>query len=297
MTFLTTVTKWLPLLGGEKVFWRESGSPSSPTIVLLHGFPSSSSQFRNLIPLLAPHYRVIAPDFPGYGFTEVPEGYNYTFDNIADTVDEFLGKIPNPPKKYSIYIFDYGAPVGLRLALRHPERIEAIVSQNGNAYLDGLGEFWDPAKDLWANNTKETRDAIRFLFEIDVTKSQYTGGEKHPELIDPIGWTLDQAGMERPGNKEIQIDLFYDYRTNLPLYPKFQEYFRKSQVPLLAAWGKNDIIFLSPGAEAFKRDLPKAEIHLLDAGHFVSETQTTVIAKLILDFLKKNGIGGHGHGH
>lgn len=290
MTFLTTVTKYLTLVGGEKVFWRESGSVHSPTILLLHGFPSSSHQFRNLIPLLAPKYRLIAPDFPAYGFTEVSADYNYTFDNIADTVDRFLTEIPNPPSKYSIYIFDYGAPVGLRLALKHPEKIQAIISQNGNAYDEGLGAFWDPIRALWTDNSTEHRDAIRDFLEIGGTKSQYVNGTKDPESIAPESYTLDQARMDRPGNKDIQLDLFYDYRTNLPLYPKFQEYFRTSRVPILAAWGKNDAIFIPPGAEAFKRDSPKAEVTFLDAGHFAVETNTVEIADLILGFLKKHHI-------
>ena len=290
MTFLTTITRYLTLLSGEKVFWREAGSVHSPTVLLLHGFPSSSHQFRNLIPILAPKYRVIAPDLPAFGFTEVPADYNYTFDNLANTIDQFLDKIPNPPKRYSIYIFDFGAPTGLRIATKHPERIQAIISQNGNAYVEGLGAFWEPVEAIWANNTKENQDKIRPFFEIDGTKSQYVNGTKDPEAIAPESYTLDQARLDRPGNKDIQLELLYDYRTNIPLYPKWQEYFRKSQVPLLAAWGKNDAIFIPPGAEAFKKDLPKAEVHLLDAGHFAVETNTVEIGQLILDFLKKHGI-------
>jgi pimeloyl-ACP methyl ester carboxylesterase len=290
MTLLTTVTKYLPLLSGENIFFRESGSLSSPTVLLLHGFPSSSHQFRNLIPLLAPQYRVIAPDFPGFGFTEVPAEYNYTFNNIASTIDQFLEQIPNPPAKYSIYIFDYGAPVGLRLALKHPERIQSIITQNGNAYVEGLGDFWKPIEALWKDNSTAHRDAIRPFLELDATKGQYLNGTKDPESVAPESYTLDQALMDRPGNKDIQLDLFYDYRNNLPLYPKFQQYFRNSQVPLLAAWGKNDVIFVPPGAEAFKRDLPKAEIHLLDGGHFLEESNTKEIAELILSFLQRNHI-------
>ncbi|KAF2707648.1 alpha/beta-hydrolase [Pleomassaria siparia CBS 279.74] len=291
MTSLTTtVPKYLTLLRGEKIFWRESGSVHSPTILLLHGYPSSSHQFRNLIPILAPKYRVIAPDLPGFGFTEVPSTYDYTFDNLADTIDEFLEKIPHPPTKFSIYIFDYGAPTGLRLATKHPEKIEAIISQNGNAYLEGLGEFWNPVKELWANNSKENQDALRPFLEIDGTKSQYVQGAQDPSAIAPESYMLDQALLDRPGNKEIQLQLFYDYRNNVALYPKWQEYFRVSQVPLLAAWGKNDFIFIPPGAEAFKKDLPKAEVHLLDAGHFLLETNAVQQGKLILEFLKKNDI-------
>lgn len=291
MTFLSTVTKFLALSGGETVFYREAGSVHSPTILLLHGFPSSSHQFRNLIPILAPHYRVIAPDLPAFGFTSVPENYTYTFDNIVKTIDSFLEEIHDPPQKYSIYVFDYGAPTGFRLALKHPERIGAIVSQNGNAYVEGLGEFWNPIKDFWASgNSASVRDSLRWLLEYNTTKFQYTEGTPDPSTIAPESYTLDQALMERPGNKEIQLDLLYDYHTNVELYPQWQEYLKKSQVPLLAAWGKNDIIFIPPGAESFKKDLPKAEIHLLDGGHFVEETNTTAIGGLMIEFLKKHGI-------
>ncbi|KAH7123679.1 putative hydrolase [Dendryphion nanum] len=292
MTFLTAATRYLNLTleGGEKIFYREAGSTESPTVLLLHGFPTSSHQFRDLIPRLAPKYRVIAPDFPGYGFTEVPSGYSYTFDNLANTIDEFLEKIPQPPQKYSIYIFDYGAPVGLRLALKHPDRIQAILSQNGNAYDEGLGAFWDPIRAVWENKNDETLAGISYLVEYNATKWQYENGTSDLSTVGPEFYTLDQTHMDRPGNKDIQVALLYDYRNNLPLYPKFQEYFRKSQVPLLAAWGKNDAIFVPPGAEAFKRDLPNAKVELLDGGHFVSVTHTAQLAKLILDFLKDNNI-------
>jgi pimeloyl-ACP methyl ester carboxylesterase len=290
MTVLHTLTRFLTLSSGEKVFWREAGSVDSPTILLLHGFPSSSHQFRNLIPLLAPKYRVIAPDYPGFGFTVPTNNYTYTFDNIFKTVDGFLDAIPNPPKKYSIYVFDYGAPVGIRLALKYPDRIQAIITQNGNAYVEGLGAFWDPIRALWAANTTANRDAIRPFLEINGTKSQYDNGEDHPELIPPESYTLDQALMDRPGNKDIQFDIFYDYQNNLPLYPKIQEWFRKSQVPTLVAWGKNDNIFIYPGAEAFKRDLPNAQFSPIDGGHFALENHVDEMAHLILGFLEKNGV-------
>ena len=290
MSFVPTVTKYQTLPAGEKVFYRESGSIQSPTIILLHGFPSSSHQFRNLIPILAQKYRVIAPDLPAYGFTTVPSSYSYTFDSLAETIDSFLEQIPHPPSKYSIYVFDYGAPTGFRIATKHPERIQSIISQNGNAYIEGLGEFWAPIKKLWTSNSVENRDALRPFFEIDVTKWQYEGGTEDPSSIDPTSYTLDQVLMDRPGNKELQIDLFYDYRNNVVLYEKWQEYFKKSQVPLLAVWGKNDPIFVPPGAEAFKRDLPKSEVHLLNAGHFAVESNTVEIGKLILEFLEKNNI-------
>jgi pimeloyl-ACP methyl ester carboxylesterase len=290
MTFLTTATKYLALPGGENIFYRESGSIHSPTIVLLHGFPTSSHQFRNLIPILALRYRVIAPDLPSFGFTSVPSSYNYTFDNLAETIDSFLEHIPHPPLEYSIYVFDYGAPTGFRIAAKHPERIQSIITQNGNAYTEGLGAWWDPVKELWASNSTENRDALRPFFEINGTMSQYEVGTKDPSSIDPASYTLDQALLDRPGIKEAQLDLAYDYRNNIALYEKWHDYFRKSQVPLLAAWGKNDIIFVPAGAEAFKRDLPKAEVHLLDGGHFVGETNTVEIGKLILEFLEKNHI-------
>jgi len=290
MTFLTTITRYLSLSTGESVFYREAGAPTSSTILLLHGFPSSSHQFRNLIPLLATQHHVIAPDFPGFGFTTVPDGFKYTFENLATTIDTFLTELPNPPTTYSIYIFDYGAPVGMRIATKYPEKIQAVITQNGNVYEEGLGAFWNPIRDLWrTNNSTPAREAL-LPFLHNGTKGQYVNGEPDVSTIDPTSYTLDQALMERPGNIDIQLDLFYDYRTNLPLYPRWQEYLRKSQVPVLAAWGKNDIIFLSPGAEAFKKDLPKAEINLLDAGHFAVESHTEAIAGLILDFLRRKGI-------
>ncbi|KAF2467379.1 putative hydrolase [Lindgomyces ingoldianus] len=290
MKFKTVTTQFLTLLSGEKVFWREAGSVHSPTVLLLHGFPSSSHQFRNLIPLLEPNYRVIAPDLPGFGFTEVPSNYTYTFDNLFNTIDTFLEKIPKPPSKYTLYIFDYGAPVGLRLALKHPEKVQAIVTQSGNAYVDGMGDFWNPIRALWANNSQENRDALLPFLTLAGTKSQYDNGVADPSRLDPASYTLDQALLDRPGNKEIQINLFYDYQNNVKLYPKFQEYFRKSQIPLLACWGEHDIFFIAPGATAYKRDLPNAEIKFLDAGHFATESNPKQIAELMIEFLKKNEI-------
>jgi len=291
MTLLTTLTKYLSLSSGENIFYREAGLPTSPTILLLHGFPSSSHQYRNLIPVLAPHYRVIAPDLPAYGFTTVSSNYTYTFDNIASTIDTFLSEIPNPPAKYSIYVFDYGAPTGFRIALKHPERIQAIISQNGNAYDEGLGAFWDPIKTLWnSNNSASARDVLRPFLEIEGTKSQYFNGTVDPSSISPESYSLDQYLLDRPGNKEIQLDLFYDYRTNPEKYPAWQKWLRESQVPLLAVWGKNDPIFVPPGANAFKRDLPKAEVHLLDASHFAVESHAVEIGTLIVRFLKRHGI-------
>lgn len=291
MTFLSTMTKYLTLSTGEEVFYREAGLINSPTIILLHGFPSSSHQYRNLIPVLSPQYRVIAPDLPGFGFTSVSDNYTYTFDNIAETIDTFLAEIHDPPAKYSIYVFDYGAPTGFRIATKHPERIQAIISQNGNAYVEGLGSFWDPIKNVWnTNNSAAGRDALRPFLEIDGTKSQYFGGTVDPSAIAPESYSLDQYLMNRPGNKDIQLDIFYDYRTNLPLYPVWQKWMNETQVPLLAVWGKNDPIFIAPGADAFKRDLPKAEVHLLDAAHFAVESHAVEIGTLMIQFLKRHGI-------
>ncbi|KAF2437446.1 putative hydrolase [Karstenula rhodostoma CBS 690.94] len=290
MTFLTTITRFLALSTGESIFYREAGAPTSPTILLLHGYPSSSHQFRNLIPLLAPEYRVIAPDFPGFGFTNVSTSYTYTFDALAATVSTFLSEIHDPPTKYAIYIFDYGAPVGLRLALEHPDRISAIITQNGNAYASGLGSFWDPIRTLWnSNNSGPAREAL-VPFLQSGTKGQYTDGEPDPAALDPAAWTLDQALLEREGVFDIQLDLMYDYRTNLELYPKVQEWFRESQVPLIAVWGRNDVIFPPVGAEAYKGDLPGAEVNFLDAGHFAMEWHTGAVAGLILEFLGRKGI-------
>jgi pimeloyl-ACP methyl ester carboxylesterase len=275
---------------GETVFYREAGSATAPTILLLHGFPTSSHQYRNLIPLLAGKYHVLAPDLPGFGFTTVPDNYVYTFDNLATTISTWLKTIPNSPKKYSIYIFDYGAPTGLRLALENPSAVSAIISQNGNAYVEGLGEAWAPIQKYWASNSNADRDGIRFTLAAGTTKWQYEFGTPDLSTIAPETYTLDQALLDRPGNNDIQLDLFYDYRKNVDLYPKFHEYFKTSQVPLLAVWGKNDAFFIPPGAEAFKKDLPKVEVHLLDAGHFAVESHTSEISELILAFLGKNGI-------
>lgn len=283
---ISTVT-----VDGVDLFYRSAGSQSSPVILLLHGFPSSSHQFRNLIPLLAANYYVIAPDLPGFGFTVVPESrkYNYTFSSLAVTVGAFLDALKI--QKFAVYIFDYGAPTGLRLALQRPEAVTAIITQNGNAYVEGLGAFWDPIKAYWASGSAEHREVLRnSILTFEATKWQYEFGAPDPSSVPPETYYLDYALMERPGNKDIQLDLFKDYGTNLPLYPKFQEYFRTSNVPVLAVWGKNDQIFIAPGAEAFKKDVKELELHLLDGPHFTLETIEDHFAKLILDFLKKNGI-------
>ncbi|KAI0004399.1 alpha/beta-hydrolase [Xylariaceae sp. FL0662B] len=273
---------------GVKIFYRHAGKETAPVILLLHGFPTSSFMFRNLIPLLATSYRVIAPDLPGFGFTEVPaeRSYKYAFANLAKTTEAFVDALNI--KRFAVYIFDYGAPTGLRLALNRPDAVSAIITQNGNAYVEGFGEdFWAPIRSYWASGSTADRDALRPALTFEPTKLQYVQGSPHPDLIQPESYHLDQALMERPGNKEIQLDLFYDYRTNAELYPEFQEYFRSSGVPVLAVWGKNDLIFVPAGAKAFERDAKTFELHLLDAGHFALETNEVEIASLIDGFLKK----------
>ncbi len=274
---------------GVKVFYRAAGDPSAPVVLLLHGFPTSSFMFRELIPRLANRFRVIAPDLPGFGFTEVPEQrrYTYSFDALARTIDAFTGALGLD--RYAIYVFDYGAPTGLRLAMAHPERVSAIVSQNGNAYEDGLGDAWGPIRKYWAEPTAENREVIRkAILNLEGTRWQYTHGVANPESIAPESYTLDVALLERPGNKEIQLDLFLDYASNVKLYPKFQEYFRKSRPSLLAIWGKNDPFFIPAGAEAFRKDLPDARIQFLDTGHFATETHVVEIASAMEDFLVAN---------
>ncbi|KKK14458.1 hypothetical protein P175DRAFT_0495433 [Aspergillus ochraceoroseus IBT 24754] len=273
-----------------KVFYRHAGPQSAPVVLLLHGFPSSSHQYRNLIPLLASKYRVVAPDLPGFGFTEVASGFDYIFDNLTRVILEFLDALSI--NKFSMFIFDYGAPTGLRIALQRPEAVQSIITQNGNAYEDGLGEFWDKVRQLWtSNNDPKIRSELAAgLLSFEATKWQYEEGTSSSRFVAPESYTLDYALLQGRGNADIQLDLFWDYRNNIKLYPKFHEYFRKSQVPLLAVWGKNDPIFIPPGAGAFKRDLPKAEVHLLDAGHFAVETETAEISALILKFLSSHGI-------
>ncbi|ORY61684.1 Alpha/Beta hydrolase protein [Pseudomassariella vexata] len=273
---------------GVNIFYRHAGSPTSPILLLLHGFPSSSHMFRNLLPLLSQSHYVIAPDLPGFGFTEVPSprNYQYTFANLARTIEAFVDALNL--KHFAIYIFDYGAPVGLRLALNRPSAVTAIITQNGNAYVEGFGEeAWAGIMKYWKSGSQEDRNAIRVMVTPDLTKAQYLRGSLRLGEIQPEAYTLDQALMERPGNAEIQLDLFYDYRTNVDLYPKFQEYFRNSGVPVLAVWGKNDWIFVPPGAEAFARDVDTLELHFLDAGHFALETNEEEMAGYIKGFLEK----------
>jgi pimeloyl-ACP methyl ester carboxylesterase len=277
---------------GVRVFYRAAGDASAPVVLLLHGFPSSSFMFRELIPRLAADYRVIAPDLPGFGFTEVPaeRKYAYTFDGLASTIDAFTQALKLD--RYAIYVFDYGAPTGLRLAMAHPERVAAIVSQNGNAYEAGLGDAWGPIRKYWADPTAENRKVIRDnVLTLEGTRWQYTHGVADPESVPPESYTLDWALLQRPGNIDIQLDLFLDYASNVKLYPKFQEYFRASKPPLLAIWGKNDPFFIPAGAEAFQKDLPNAKIQFLDTGHFAIETHVVEIASAMKNFLGANDIG------
>jgi pimeloyl-ACP methyl ester carboxylesterase len=266
---------------GVEIFYREAGPADAPVLLLLHGFPSSSHMFRELIPRLATKYRVIAPDLPGFGFTEVPEArsYIYTFANVAQTMESFVNALEL--KQFALYIFDYGAPVGLRLALNDPKRVTGIVSQNGNAYLEGLGDGWDPIRMYWKEPTKENRDVLRGFLTLEATRWQYTNEVPNAHKIAPESFTLDALLMARPGNAEIQLDLFLDYNSNLALYPAFQEYFRKAQPPFLAIWGTHDPFFVPAGAEAYRKDNPKAQVELLDAGHFALETHVEVIAAAI----------------
>ncbi|MBT2373009.1 alpha/beta fold hydrolase [Pseudomonas fluorescens] len=271
---------------GVRVFYREAGDPAAPVILLLHGFPSSSHMYRNLIPLLATRYRVIAPDLPGFGFTEVPaeRGYAYSFDNLAITLGHFVDALKL--SRYALYVFDYGAPVGLRLAVAHPQRVSALVSQNGNAYLEGLGDAWAPIRAYWAEPSQANREVIRnAVISLEGTRYQYLQGVDQPELVAPESYILDTLLMQRPGNDEVQLDLFLDYRNNLTLYPAFQAFFRATQLPTLVIWGRNDPFFIPPGAHAYKTDNPSAVVELLDTGHFALETHAVPIAQRIHEVL------------
>jgi pimeloyl-ACP methyl ester carboxylesterase len=277
---------------GVGLFYRAAGDETAPVILLLHGFPTSSFMFRELIPRLASDYRVIAPDLPGFGFTEVPaeRKYAYSFAGLASTLEAFTAALKID--RYAIYVFDYGAPTGFRLAMAHPDRVTAIVSQNGNAYEEGLGDAWGPIRKYWATPNAENREVLRKnILTREGTRWQYTHGVSNPESVPPESYTLDAALLERPGNKEIQLDLFLDYASNVKLYPTFQEYFRKAKPPLLAIWGKNDPFFIPAGAEAFRKDLPNAKVQFLDTGHFAIETHVVEIAAAMKDFLATNGIG------
>jgi pimeloyl-ACP methyl ester carboxylesterase len=269
------------------IFYREAGPADAPVILLLHGFPTSSNMFRNLIPRLADSFHVIAPDYPGFGQSSMPDhnDFAYTFENLTNVVEQLVEKLGLT--KYSLYLMDYGAPIGYRLALRHPDRVQALIIQNGNAYDEGLLQFWDPIKKYWANPTPENRKALHVLVDPKSTRWQYENGVSDPTLLDPTTWTLDQLGLDRPGNEDIQMDLFYDYRTNVPLYPEFQAFFRDHQPPTLITWGKNDFIFPPEGAAPYSRDLKNVETHLLDTGHFALETHGEEIADRIENFLQE----------
>ncbi len=273
--------------GPATIFYREAGDPQRPRLLLLHGFPTSSHMFRDLIPLLADRYHVVAPDLPGFGFTVAPDrnAFAYSFDNLASVIGTFTDAIGL--KHFAIYVFDYGAPVGFRLAVANPDRITAIISQNGNAYEEGLSGGWSPIQRYWQDPTPANRAELRSFLTLEATKWQYTRGVSDAMLVAPESYTLDSALLGRPGNDEIQLDLFLDYASNVALYPKFQAYFAKHRPPLLAVWGKNDPFFLPRGAEAFKRDNPNAEVHFLDTGHFALETHVAEIAKAMRGFLER----------
>jgi pimeloyl-ACP methyl ester carboxylesterase len=272
---------------GVRVFYREAGDPSAPTLLLVHGYPSSSHQFRDLIPLLADRFHIIAPDLPGFGFTEVPAAreYRYSFDALATTLGAFVDALGL--KRYALYVFDYGAPTGLRLALAHPERVTGLVSQNGNAYLEGLGDAWEPIRAYWTEPSNPERRKVVHdaVLHLDGTRWQYLHGVKDAELVAPESYYLDALLLERPGNKDIQLDLFLDYANNLKLYPAFQAFFRDTHLPTLVIWGEHDPFFIPPGAEAFKRDNPSAVVELLDTGHFALETHVGHIAQRIREVL------------
>ncbi len=283
------VTYHTAQVDGVKIFYREAGPKGAPTVVLLHGFPSSSHMFRELITRLSDKYHVVAPDYPGFGYSDAPSPgqYAYTFDHLADTVDHFLDQ--KGITKYSIYIQDYGSPIGFRLATRHPERIQAIITQNGNAYDEGLSPFWaEFLYPYWKDPSPTTEAKVRQLLTLDATKLQYLQGFRNPDDVNPDSYLFDQSKLDRPGNDEIQLALFYDYRNNPPLYPAWHKYLREKKPPVLVVWGKHDPVFAPAGAEAFLKDVPQAELHLLDTGHFALEEDGAEIAQIIREFLAKN---------
>jgi pimeloyl-ACP methyl ester carboxylesterase len=272
-------------VNGLKVFYREAGRPDAPKLLLLHGYPSAGHMFRDLIPQLADRFHVIAPDLLGFGQSDMPsrDSFTYTFEALTDLVEGLTDAVGFD--RYALYVFDYGAPVGFRLAVRQPERVTAIVSQNGNAYEEGLSGGWDPIKAYWSEPTQANRDAIRLMVKPETTVWQYTHGVPDPASVSPDGYTLDNHYLTRPGADEIQLDLFLDYASNVDLYPEFQDYFRSHQPPMLAIWGQNDPFFLPAGAEAFKRDIPDVDVRLLDTGHFALETHAEAIASAIRGFI------------
>jgi pimeloyl-ACP methyl ester carboxylesterase len=274
---------------GQTIFYREAGDKDkTPTILLLHGFPTSSHMFRNVIPALADKFHLVAPDYPGFGYSSMPpvDTFEYTFDHLAEIVDKFVHQIGL--EKYSLYVMDYGAPVGYRLAVKHPEKIEALIVQNGNAYDEGLGEFWEPLRAYWSEPNEKNKNALKKFLTLEATRWQYTHGVKNENAISPDNWIHDQSLLDRPGNNEIQLQLFYDYKSNPPLYPQWQEYFRKYQPPTLVVWGRNDIIFSKEGAIPYQRDLKDVQIHLLNTGHFALEEEGELIVELIERFLLTN---------
>jgi pimeloyl-ACP methyl ester carboxylesterase len=286
---MTKIKNQTITVDGQTIFYREAGDKdNAPTILLLHGFPTSSHMFRNLIPALADKFHLVAPDYPGFGYSSMPtiDKFEYTFDHLAEIVDKFISQIG--VERYSLYVMDYGAPVGYRLAVKHPEKIEALIVQNGNAYEEGLGEFWEPLRTYWIDPNTRNKDALKKFLTVEGTRWQYTHGVKNENAISPDNWIHDQLLLDRPGNNEIQLQLFYDYKSNLPLYPHWQEYFRKYQPPALVVWGKNDIIFPKEGAIPYQRDLKNIQIHLLNTGHFALEEEGELIADLIIRFLSTN---------
>lgn len=272
-------------IDGLDIFYREAGPQDAPVILLLHGFPTSSHMFRNLIPALSDQFHLIAPDYPGFGRSSMPsvDEFDYTFDNLAEIMGKFVQALG--VEQYSLYLMDYGAPIGYRLATAQPERVQALIIQNGNAYAEGLEEFWDPIRALWENPSAATQAPLHDFLTLAGTEWQYTHGTRNPQRIEPANWVVAQYGMDRPGNKEIQLQLFYDYRTNLPLYPEWQKYLRAAQPPTLVVWGKNDQIFPAAGAYPYLRDLEQIEFHLLNTGHFALEEDGDVIAGLMRAFL------------
>jgi pimeloyl-ACP methyl ester carboxylesterase len=272
-------------IDGLDIFYREAGDKANPTILLLHGFPTSSHMFRNLISDLADRFHLVAPDYPGFGNSSMPtiDEFDYTFDHLADVMEKFTEALEL--SKYSLYVMDYGAPVGFRLATKHPERVEALIVQNGNAYEEGLRDFWEPLKAYWRDRSAENADKLRQFFTLDATKWQYTHGVRNPQAISPDNWNIDQPLLDRAGNNDIQLALFYSYGSNPPLYPQWQDYFCTHQPPTLVVWGKNDFIFPAEGAYPYQQDLNNIEFHLLDTGHFALEEEGEAIANHIRHFL------------
>ena len=285
---MCTITYRKVDVDGIGVFYREAGPKDAPTILLLHGFPTAGHMFRDLIPQLADRFHLVAPDLPAFGQSDMPARgtFTYTFENIAEVIDRFTEVIGL--RRFAIYVFDYGAPVGFRLAVRHPDRITAIISQNGNAYEEGLSDGWNPIRAYWQEPSQANRDALRSFLAPETTRWQYTHGVPDVTAVSPDGYSLDNFYLSRPGADEIQLDLFGDYKSNVALYPEFQAYFRKHKPPFLAAWGKNDPFFLPPGAEAFKRDIPDADVRFFDTGHFALETHCDEIAAAIRNFLSRS---------